>query len=382
MNKGIKYIGCDDHDLDLFESQYMLEEGMCYNSYILEGQHLAVLDAVDIRKQDEWLGKVAAALNGRKPEYIIIHHIEPDHSSSLGAFLAKYPDTTVVGSAKAIAMLPQFGIQAGKTQAVKEGDVLDLGGLTLKFIMAPMIHWPEVMMSYCAEAKALFSADAFGKFGVYDADPDDWSCEARRYYFNIVGKYGNPVSMVLKKLSPLDIEAICPLHGPVLEGQKKDEALRLYSIWSAYGIETKGVLVAHASIHGNTAKAAELLGDILRRKGAGRVEVVDLCREDMAETIEDAFRMDKMIVCASSYDNNVFPPMHMFLWKLQQKAYQGRRVGIVENGSWAPSAGREMKAMLETMKDVTIVEPMVTIRSTMTEENKAQLEELANNIMQ
>lgn len=382
MNKGIKYIGCDDRDLDLFESQYMLEEGMCYNSYILEGQHLAVLDAVDIRKQDEWLGKVAAALNGRKPEYIIIHHIEPDHSSSLGAFLAKYPDATVVGSAKAIAMLPQFGIQAGKTQAVKEGDVLDLGGLTLKFIMAPMIHWPEVMMSYCAEAKALFSADAFGKFGVYDADPDDWSCEARRYYFNIVGKYGNPVSMVLKKLSPLDIDTICPLHGPVLEGQKKDEALRLYSIWSAYGIETKGVLVAHASIHGNTANAAELLGEILRRKGAGRVEVVDLCREDMAETIEDAFRMDKMIVCASSYDNNVFPPMHMFLWKLQQKAYQGRRVGIVENGSWAPSAGREMKAMLETMKDVTIVEPMVTIRSTMTEQNKAQLEELANNIMQ
>lgn len=382
MNQQIIYLGCDDKDLQLFESQYMLEEGMCYNSYLLRGEKLAVMDAMDARCKDEWLGKVREALNGSQPDYIIIQHMEPDHSGSLGAFLAAYPDVTVVASQKALAMMPQFAIAPAHMVAVKEGDSLDLGGLTLRFFMAPMVHWPEVMMTYCEEAKTLFSADAFGKFGIYHADEDDWACEARRYYFNIVGKYGGPVSMVLKKMASLSISAICPLHGPVLEGEKLAEALRLYGIWSAYGVETKGVLVAHASIHGNTAHAAEVLGEILRAKGAGRVEVVDLCREDMAETIEDAFRMDKMVVCASSYDNNVFPPMHQFLWKLQQKAYQSRRVAIVENGSWAPSAGREMKALLSTMRDVTIVEPMVTIRSTMTEANRTELEALADALLQ
>ncbi len=382
MNQQIIYLGCDDKDLQLFESQYMLEEGMCYNSYLLRGEKLAVMDAMDARCKDEWLGKVREALNGSQPDYIIVQHMEPDHSGSLGAFLAAYPDVTVVASQKALAMMPQFAIAPAHMVAVKEGDSLDLGGLTLRFFMAPMVHWPEVMMTYCEEAKTLFSADAFGKFGIYHADEDDWACEARRYYFNIVGKYGGPVSMVLKKMASLSISAICPLHGPVLEGEKLAEALRLYGIWSAYGVETKGVLVAHASIHGNTAHAAEVLGEILRAKGAGRVEVVDLCREDMAETIEDAFRMDKMVVCASSYDNNVFPPMHQFLWKLQQKAYQSRRVAIVENGSWAPSAGREMKALLSTMRDVTIVEPMVTIRSTMTEANRTELEALADALLQ
>ena len=382
MNDRILYVGCDDPDLTLFESQYELPEGMCYNSYLLLSQKVAVMDSVDSRKQDEWLRKLDEGLGGRTPDYIVIHHMEPDHSGSLQAFLNAYPTATVVCSDRAVKMMTQFGIDTKRTEVVKEGDTLDLGDLTLRFIAAPMVHWPEVLMSYSEELRVLFSADAFGKFGVYSADEDDWACEARRYYFNIVGKYGMPVSRVMTKLSGLAIDAICPLHGPVLEGEQKDEALRLYSIWSAYGIETKGVLIACASIHGNTLAAAEELAAMLRERNAGRVELTDLCRDDMAEAIEDAFRMDRLIVCASSYDNNVFPPMHQFLWKLQQKGFQNRRVGIVENGSWAPSAGREMKAMLETMKDVTIVEPMVTIRSTMTEENKAQLEELANNIMQ
>lgn len=387
MKEYIRYIGCDDATLDLFESQYELPEGMCYNSYIVESRKTvalkeesgkaAVIDSVDARKTDEWLANVKQALGNRKPDYLVLQHAEPDHSGSVNAFLGLYPETTVVCTAKAATLLAQFGISPKHVQLVKEGDVLDLGDITLRFIMAPMVHWPEVMMSYCAEAATLFSADAFGKFGVYHADEDDWACEARRYYFNIVGKYGNPVSLVLKKLAALDIQAVCPLHGPVLEGEKLAEAVKLYGIWSKYEVETKGVLVAHASIHGNTAKAAEELAEMLRQRGAGKVAVTDLCRDDMAEAIEDAFRMDRLVVCASSYDNNVFPPMHLFLWKLQQKAYQNRTVGIVENGSWAPSAGREMKALLETMKDVRIVEPMVTIRGSLNEESRQNLEQLA-----
>ena len=380
MNQTITYIGCDDRDLQLFESQYALPEGMCYNSYLVRGGRIAVMDTMDPRKQDEWLANLSKALDGRKPDFLVIHHMEPDHSGSLSAFLAAYPDTTVVCSAKAQAMMTQFGAAPAAVQTVKEGDTLDLGGLTLRFIMAPMVHWPEVMMTYIPEVQTLFSADAFGKFGVYHADEDDWACEARRYYFNICGKYGSPVSMVLKKAAALQISTICPLHGPVLEGGLMTEALRLYNIWSSYGVETRGVLVAHASIHGNTARAAEQLAVMLRERGAGRVVVTDLCRDDMAEAIEDAFRMDCMVVCASSYDNNVFPPMHQFLWKLQQKAYQNRTVGIMENGSWAPSAGREMKALLEPMKDVRILEPLVTIRSTVSQDSLAQMEALADAI--
>ncbi|MBR2167043.1 MAG: FprA family A-type flavoprotein [Paludibacteraceae bacterium] len=376
----IHYIGVDDAELQLFESQYALPDGMCYNSYLIEGNKIAIMDSVDARKADEWLYNVQQALRNRLPQYLILQHMEPDHSGSVNAFLKLYPQTIVVCSAKAQTLMTQFGIVPENIQLVKENDLLDLGGLTLRFFMAPMVHWPEVMMTYCEQEQVLFSADAFGKFGIYHADKDDWACEARRYYFNICGKYGTPVTLALKKVASLPLQAICPLHGPVLEGEQMTEALRLYNIWSSYDVETPGVLIAHASIHGNTAKVAEKLAKMLQQRGIGKVAITDLCRDDMAEAIEDAFRMDRMVVCASSYDNNVFPPMHMFLWELQQKGYQNRKVAIVENGSWAPSAGREMKALLETMKNITIIEPMVTIRGSITDETNYQLETLANNL--
>lgn len=376
----IHYIGVDDAELQLFESQYALPDGMCYNSYLIEGNKIAIMDSVDARKADEWLYNVQQALRNRLPQYLILQHMEPDHSGSVNAFLKLYPQTIVVCSAKAQTLMTQFGIVPENIQLVKENDLLDLGGLTLRFFMAPMVHWPEVMMTYCEQEQVLFSADAFGKFGIYHADKDDWACEARRYYFNICGKYGTPVTLALKKVASLPLQAICPLHGPVLEGEQMTEALRLYNIWSSYDVETPGVLIAHASIHGNTAKAAEKLAKMLQQRGIGKVAITDLCRDDMAEAIEDAFRMDRMVVCASSYDNNVFPPMHMFLWELQQKGYQNRKVAIVENGSWAPSAGREMKALLETMKNITIIEPMVTIRGSITDETNNQLETLAKNL--
>lgn len=376
----IHYIGVDDAELQLFESQYALPDGMCYNSYLIEGNKIAIMDSVDARKADEWLYNMQQALRNRLPQYLILQHMEPDHSGSVNAFLKLYPQTIVVCSAKAQTLMTQFGIVPENIQLVKENDLLDLGGLTLRFFMAPMVHWPEVMMTYCEQEQVLFSADAFGKFGIYHADKDDWACEARRYYFNICGKYGTPVTLALKKVASLPLQAICPLHGPVLEGEQMTEALRLYNIWSSYDVETPGVLIAHASIHGNTAKAAEKLAKMLQQRGIGKVAITDLCRDDMAEAIEDAFRMDRMVVCASSYDNNVFPPMHMFLWELQQKGYQNRKVAIVENGSWAPSAGREMKALLETMKNITIIEPMITIRGSITDETNNQLETLANNL--
>lgn len=379
MHNKIHYIGCDDAELRLFESQYDVPEGMCYNSYLVEGDKIAILDTMDPRKTDEWLQKVDETLAGRMPDYLIVHHMEPDHSGSIGAFLSKYPETTVVLTAKALVIAGQFGVEPKHTMVVKEGDVLDLGGMTLTFVMAPMVHWPEVMMSYCAEAKTLFSADGFGKFGVYHADEDDWACEARRYYFNICGKYGAPVSTVLKKAAKLDIETICPLHGPVLEGEKLAEALRLYTIWSAYGVETEGVFVACASIHGNTLKAAERLVEILKEMGCPKVAFTDLCRDDMGEAIEDAFRYGKMIVLASSYDANLFPPMHMFLWELGIKGYQNKTVGIVENGSWAPSAAKCMKELLAPMKNVTVLDPHVTIISTLKDEQP--LRDLAAAIM-
>lgn len=380
MNTKIKYIGCDDADMHLFESQYVTPEGMCYNSYLIEGERLAIMDTVDPRKTTEWLSKLSAALSGRKPHYLIVQHMEPDHSGSISAFLQSYPDTQIVASQKALQYMQQFNPETdlSNTIAVKEGDTLDLGGLTLAFVSAPMVHWPEVIVTYSPELKTLFSADGFGKFGVIDADKDDWACEARRYYFNICGKYGIPVSNLLKKASALDIETICPLHGPILQGEQLTEALRLYTIWSQYGTETKGILIAHASIHGNTAKVAEKLGDMLRERNAGKVVVADLCREDMAEIIEDAFRMDRLIVCASSYDGDVFPPMHMFLWKLGLKAFQGRKVGIVENGTWAPSAGRAMKTMIESWKNTDIVEPIITIRSTMKDSDLPALQALVD----
>lgn len=379
----IKYIGCDDAGMNLFESQYVTPEGMCYNSYLIMDEKVAVMDSVDPRKTDEWMQNLSAALEGRIPDYLIVQHMEPDHSGSLKAFRKAYPAATIVASEKALTFMAQFneGVDFGPTMAVKEGDKLSLGKRTLQFIGAAMIHWPEVIVTYCPEEKTLFSADGFGKFGVKDADADDWACEARRYYFNICGKYGAPVTTLLKKASALDIRTICPLHGPILEGEKLAEALRLYTVWSSYGVETEGVLVAHASIHGNTKKAAEKLAEILKEKGAAKVVVADLCRDDMAEVIEDAFRMNRLVVCASSYDGDVFPPMHMFLWKLKMKAYQNRTVGMLENGTWAPSAGKAMRALLEQMKNVTIVEPAVTIRSSLKLADIPALEALADAVL-
>ena len=383
MKANVKYIGCDDAEMSLFESQYITPEGMCYNSYLILDEKVAVMDSVDPRKTDMWMQNLSAALEGRIPDYLIVQHMEPDHSGSLATFRKAYPSATIVASEKALAIMKQFdeNTNFGPTMSVKEGDTLSLGKRTLQFIGASMIHWPEVIVTYCPEEKTLFSADGFGKFGVIDADADDWACEARRYYFNICGKYGAPVSTLLRKASALDIQTICPLHGPILEDDKLAEAIRLYTIWSSYGIETEGVLVAHASIHGNTKKAAEKLAEILKEKGAKKVVVADLCRDDMAEVIEDAFRMNKLVVCASSYDGDVFPPMHMFLWKLKLKAYQNRTIGILENGTWAPSAGKAMQTIIEQMKNVTVAEPIVTIRSAMKQKDIPALETLADAVL-
>ena len=380
--RNIKYVGCDDADLDLFESQYELPEGMCYNSYVVLGeQKTAVMDSMDPRCTDQWLARVSEALEGRQPDYLVCQHMEPDHSGSMGAFLKKYPEATVLCSKQAVVMMNQFGIEAKNVQVVAEGQSIDLGGLTLHFIAAPMVHWPEVIMTYCPEEEVLFSADGFGKFGVYHADEDDWACEARRYYFNIVGKYGIQVSNVLKKLADKPVATIAPLHGPVLEGEKKDEAFRLYTIWSAYGIETEGVLVAYASIHGNTRRVAEKIAELLKQKNAGKVAITDLSRDDMAEAIEDAFRMDKLVLCCATFDGDIFPPMHMFLHKLRLKGYQNRRVALVENGSWAPQANRVMREMLSGCKNVEIVEPTVTIRGALKQEQMNDLEAVIDALL-
>lgn len=379
----VKYIGVDDPDLDLFESQYMLPEGMCYNSYLIEDSEITIIDTVDPRKTDEWLSNLKEALNGQTPKYLLIQHVEPDHSGSIAAVMAEYPNLTIVASAKAEQFINQFfpnNSYAFKT--VAEGDSLCIGKNTLSFIAAPMVHWPEVIVTYMDGEKILFSADAFGKFGVYNADPDDWACEARRYYFNIVGKYGVQANNVLQKAAKLDISKICPLHGPILEGEKMAEAIRLYSIWTKYDVETPGgILIAHASIHGNTKKAAEKLAEILKEKGAKKVAVTDLCRDDMAEAIEDAFKMGTLVLAASTYDGSVFPPMFYFLHKLQLKGFRNRRVGFIENGTWTPMAAKVMKEMVEKMKDMQIIDPTVTLKSTMKDENIVQMEALADAIV-
>lgn len=341
----VKYIGVDDPDLDLFESQYMLPEGMCYNSYLIEDSEITIIDSVDPRKTDEWLSNLKEALNGQTPKYLLIQHVEPDHSGSIAAVMAEYPNLTIVASAKAEQFINQFFPNNSYAfKIVAEGDSLCIGKNTLSFIAAPMVHWPEVIVTYMDGEKILFSADAFGKFGVYNADLDDWACEARRYYFNIVGKYGVQANNVLQKTAKLDISKICPLHGPILEGEKMAEAIRLYSIWTKYDVETPGgILIAHASIHGNTKKAAEKLAEILKEKGAKKVAVTDLCRDDMAEAIEDAFKMGTLVLAASTYDGSVFPPMFYFLHKLQLKGFRNRRVGFIENGTWTPMAAKVMK---------------------------------------
>ena len=389
LSDKVKYIGVDDLDLDLFESQYIVPDGMAYNSYVILDDKVAILDTADVRKASEWKQNLQEALAGRQPDYLVVHHMEPDHSALIAWALESYPSLTVVASAKAIQMFSQFFEDIkieGRTLAVKEGSILELGSHSLKFIGAPMVHWPEVMVSFDEADGALYSADAFGKFGAlskcgfYGRDDDDWSCEARRYYFNIVGKYGAPVRTLLGKVAGLPVKTIRPLHGPILE-DNLSEYLNLYNIWSNYAVETEGVFIACASIHGGTMVAAEKLAEILRAKGVERVVVSDLCRSDIAENVEDAFRHSIMVCCASSYDAGLFTPMYDFLHRLQIKGYCNRRVALVENGSWAPSAGRVMKEMLSSMSGIEIVEPMVTIKSRMKQADILELESLASALL-
>lgn len=382
ITSSIRYVGVDDLDIDLFESQYQVPDGVAYNSYIILDEKVAIMDTADARKGAEWWANVEATLAGRTPDYLVVHHVEPDHASLIAEVLVKYPQCKVVATAKALQMMPQFfeGIDFNERGiAVKEGDTLSLGAHTLQFVLAPMIHWPEVMVSYEQSEKILFSADAFGKFGAL-CNGGAWECEARRYYINICGKYGNQVQTLLKKAKVLEIRMICPLHGPVLKDNLA-HYIGLYDIWSKYEPETEGVLVAYASIHGGTAVAAERLADILRSKGAPKVVVTDLSRCDMAEAVEDAFRYSHMVVCAASYDADVFPPMHDFLHHLKIKSYQKRKVAIMENGSWAPTAGRVMRSMLEGMKSIDIVEPMVTIRSRMKDSDLPEMEQLVEKLL-
>ena len=382
VTENIKYIGVDDTTIDLFESQYIVPNGISYNSYLIVDEKIAIMDTVDLRKGEEWFANLEEALEGRTPDYLVVQHMEPDHSGNISLLMQKYPEVKLVASAKAIQMMPQVFEDTcfeGKTITVKEGETLNLGTHTLQFFMAPMVHWPEVMVTYDQADKVLFTADGFGKFGAL-AHEEDWACEARRYYFNICGKYGAQVQALLKKAATLDIACICPLHGPILK-ENLGYYIGLYDTWSKYEVETEGIFVAYASIHGGTKKVAEKLAEILREKGAPKVSIADLCRDDMAEAVEDAFRMGKLVVAAASYDADVFPPMHDFLHHLKLKAYQKRRVGIIENGSWAPCAGRVMKGMLETMKEIEIVEPMVTIRSTMKQADIPALEALVDAML-
>ena len=378
----VKYIGVDDTDIDLFESQYIVPNGISYNSYLVEAAKIAVMDTVDRRKSAEWWANLTAALNGRTPDYLVVQHLEPDHAGVIAEVMERYPELKIVASARAVQMLPQFFEDTdfeGRTIAVGEGDTLDLGGRTLQFFMAPMVHWPEVMVTYDAKERIVFSADGFGKFGAL-SHSEEWACEARRYYFNICGKYGPQVQTLLRKLAGLDVAMICPLHGPVLT-ENLGYYIGLYDTWSKYEVETEGVFVAYASIHGGTAEAAHKMAEILKAKGAAKVSVADLSRDDMAEAVEDAFRMGRLVVAAASYDADVFPPMHDFLHHLKIKGYRNRRVGIIENGSWAPCAGQVMRSMLETMRDVEIVEPVVTIRSRMKRADIPALEALADAVL-
>ena len=385
--RNIFYIGTDDLTLDLFESQYAVPEGMAYNSYLIKDDKIAILDTADARKEEAWFQHLEAALEGRRPDYLVVHHMEPDHSALIGLLVEKYPDIQIVASAMALKFLGQF--QPGKTfhtLAVKEGDTLNLGTHSLQFFAASMVHWPEVMVSYDAAANILFSADAFGKFGALEKcgfwgdEDDDWACEGRRYYFNICGKYGPQVQALLKKASALQIDTIAPLHGPVLR-ENLAYYLNLYNTWSSYGVETPGVFVAYASIHGGTAEVALKLADMLREKGCPKVALCDLTRDDRAEAVEDAFRYGTMVLAAASYDAGLFTPAYDFLHSLQMKGWQKRRVALIENGSWAPSAGRVMKEMFGAMKDVEQVGELVTIRSRYKAEDQAALEALANAIL-
>lgn len=381
ISDAIRYVGVDDKDLDLFEGQYIIPNGVSYNSYLIMDDKIALMDTVDARKTQEWLENVETELGGRTPDYLVISHLEPDHSGSIDAVTAKYPQMKLVGNVKIFNMLPQFSdidIEDRKVVVV-EGDTLELGSHTLSFIMAPMVHWPEVMVEYEASEKVLFSADAFGKFGALDTE-EDWACEARRYYFNIVGKYGVQAAALLKKAAALPIEKICPLHGPVLQ-ENLSYYIDKYQKWTSYEAEDEGVFIAYASIHGNTGKAAEKLAEILREKGVAKVVVSDLSREDMAEAVEDAFRYDKIVLACATYDGGLFSPMQDFLYRLGHKNFQNKKIAFMENGSWGPIANKKMRDVVESMKNMTLCDNTVTIKSTMKQDNIAQMEVMADELL-
>ena len=382
ITNDIVYIGVNDHEIDLFEGQYVVPNGMSYNSYAILDDKIAVMDTVDANFGEEWLDNLTKALVGRKPDYLIVQHMEPDHSANIANFMAAFPEATIVSSAKAFAMMKAFfGTDWQERQiVVKEGDTLDLGHHLLTFVAAPMVHWPEVIVTYDSLDKVLFSADGFGKFGALDAD-EDWACEARRYYIGIVGKYGAPVQALLKKAAALDIAKICPLHGPILD-DNLGYYLNLYNIWSSYDVESEGVVIAYTSVYGHTKEAVLLLADMLKARGCPKVTVTDLARDDMAEAVEDAFRYGKLVLATTTYNCEIFPFMRTFINHLTERNYQKRTVGLIENGSWAPMAAKVMQSLLADAKDVKILEPIVTIRSALSDESRASLESLADALLQ
>ena len=383
ITKDIRYIGVNDHQIDLFEGMYVVPEGMAYNSYVILDEKAAVMDTADRHFVGEWMENLKAALAGRKPDYLVVHHMEPDHSSGIAAFAEAYPEAKIVATAKAFTMMKNFtGTDyTGRGIAVKEGDTLELGSHTLHVVTAPMVHWPEVMMTYDSTDKVLFSADAFGKFGALDAeDEEGWACEARRYYFGIVGKYGPQVQAVLKKAAALDIRIICPLHGPVLN-EDLPYYLDLYNTWSSYGVETEGVAVFYTSVYGNTKKAVEILEKKLQEKGCPKIAVTDLARDDMAEAVEDAFRYGRIILATTTYNADIFPFMKEFIEHLTERNFQNRKIGLMENGSWAPTAAKVMKGMLEGCKNTTFTDTTVKILSAVNAESEAQIDQLAAEIL-
>ena len=384
ISNDIKYIGVDDHDLDLFEGQYVVPRGMAYNSYVVIDAKVAVMDTVDQNFGSTWLANLDAALAGRKPDYLVVQHMEPDHSANIDRFLAKYPSAKVVASAQAFKIMEQFfgPFVAPARQVVKEGDVLDLGKHKLQFVSAPMVHWPEVMVTYDSTDKVLFSADGFGKFGANDEeDPEGWDCEARRYYFGIVGKYGPQVQALLKKAAGLDIQTVCPLHGPVLKGEEVAHAVKQYDTWSSYGVESPGLCIAYTSVYGHTKEAAFLLRDELMKRGCPKVAIADLARDDMPETVEDAFRYGTLVLATTTYNADCFPFMRTFVEHLVERNYQNRKVALIENGTWAPAAAKTIKGLFANSKGITFVEPVVTIRSALNETSRAQIVALADALV-
>ncbi|MBQ7636775.1 MAG: FprA family A-type flavoprotein [Lachnospiraceae bacterium] len=381
ITDSVKYVGVNDHEVDLFEGQYVVPNGMAYNSYVVTDEKTAVMDTVDINFKDEWLSNIDKVLEGKTPDYLVVSHMEPDHSANIANFIEKYPDVTVVGNAQTFNMMGQFFDLPGdmKKLVVKNGDTLELGKNTLTFVFAPMVHWPEVMVSYMTPEKVLFSADAFGKFGVLDVE-EDWACEARRYYFGIVGKYGAQAQNLLKAAAGLDIDVICPLHGPILK-ENLGYYLDLYNKWSGYTPENEGIFIAYASVYGHTKEAAELLKETLEKKGAPKVSITDLARDDMAEAVEDAFRYDRLVLATPTYNGDVFPFMRTFIDALLERNYQKRKIGIIENGTWAPMAAKVIKGMFEKSKDIEYIDPVVTIRSALKEDSRKAVEALADALI-